>query len=915
MINRPTPKRAACALLAAAPILAAVLAGRAPAASDGPFADFIEPDFPFITSTVDARPLGAAFSPGNVATRGLVVQLGNGGWALFDPDLLRMAAAWTGDAVSLTTMAQISYQEPGNKNNQIPTILGKPVFTTGIYPGWTAGDPDFRDPRAPGPNPADPGRGPLPAEQARWSGVYTVGDRAVLAYTVGGTELYEQPGSVKVGDQVGIVRTLRTGRIAAPLTLVAAEAPAAERFVVRGNTAIAQQRGSDTVTAVSVVGAPRGARLQVERDRYLTLRLPAGGGSLFRVVVWRGPAAERAAFDRMLRGRTEMADFRRGGPARWAGAEVTRGTRSPDTAAYVTDAIAVPIPNRWRRNVRVADVDFLGDGRAAVVTFEGDVWMVAGIDDGLDELRWSRFASGLYEPMSVQVVNDEVYVYGREGIVRLHDLNDDGEADYYENFTNLVHQSIESREFPLSMDEKPGGGFYVSRGAALDNGPRTSPSIMPGFRAGSRHAGTVVEISADGRSASYFATGLREPFIATHPVTGVVAASDQQGNFVPTTPVYLLKRGGFYGVVPTAYRDPVPVEVDEALAWIPHQVDRSGAGEAWVTGDRMGFGGDALVHVSYGRPGVFRVYADSAAGSRVGGVIPLLRSFTAPALKAQYNPADGHLYLTGFTIWDTNAKGVTAFNRVRYTGRPSPLPLAARAGTQGVVLTFAAPLDPAVADAARFRVQRWNYRRTSAYGSGNFRLDGLPGRDTLRVASAHLSTDRRSLLLVLPEMTEAMQMSVAYDLRPGAERALSDTLHLTLNRAPELDLAAAGFGAVDWRGSIARAAATRPAAPPAVVSARTGAEVFQRIGCAGCHSTDGSTTGRMGPTLRNLLGAQRRFTDGTSLRADDDYVRSSIREPAAKIVAGYAEGMPSYLGVLTDAEIESIVAYIGSLAN
>ena len=96
---------------------------------------------------------------------------------------------------------------------------------------------------------------------------------------------------------------------------------------------------------------------------------------------------------------------------------------------------------------------------------------------GSDPQAW------LFEPMSLQVVNDQVYVYGRDGLVRLNDVNGDGEADFYENFSDLSVQTLESREFPLSMGLKPGGGFYLSRGGALDNGPRTAPSIAPGFRA------------------------------------------------------------------------------------------------------------------------------------------------------------------------------------------------------------------------------------------------------------------------------------------------------------------------------------------------------------------------------------------------------------------------------------------------
>jgi cytochrome c2 len=897
---------------------AGFMSQRLPASSEGPLADFVEPHFPFITTTVDARDLGDGFPERNVATRGVAILLGNDTYAAFDPDLLRMAVGWSGEFVDMTTMAQISYQDAFNKNNQIPKVRGTPVFTTGIYPGWWSGAPDFQDPREPGPNPADPGRGPIPTELGRWNGLYVHGDRVVLSYETHGTQIYEQPGSVAVDGDVGIVRAFRTGPVATPLTLVAAEFPDGFGSRVEGNTALIYHgTRNDTVAAIGLVDAPRGARLRVIDNRYVIVELPRGTrANQFRVVLWRGATDDRARFARMLQGRTQMVDFSRGGPAHWPGTTTTRGVVAPDTSAYVVDQVTLPLPNQWRRNVRAADVDFFSDGRAAVATFEGDVWILSGLDDGLGRLEWKRFASGLYETMSVRLLDDEVYVYGREGIVRLHDLNGDGEADFYENFSNLSHQSIESREFPLSMDLSPAGGFYLSRGGALDAGPRTSDRIAPGFRAGSRHSGAVLEISPDGRSSSVFASGLREPFIASHPTLGLVSASDQQGNFVPTTPVHLLSSGGFYGVEPTAHR-PLPAAADEPLVWIPHTVDRSGAGQAWVPGDPMGFGPDALIHMSYGKPGVFRVYADSSAGAMQGAVVTLLKGYTDPLLKGRYNPHDGHLYLTGFKVWDSNAQGVTAFNRIRYTGQPRSLPTGVHPGEQGVLLTFPTELDPSsLTDLSGFEASRWNYQRTSAYGSGNFRLDGEPGRDTLQVAAAHLSPDRKALLLVVPEMREVMQLTLGYRVRATDGRTLSDTLYLTVHRSAEMDLARVGLQNVDWRADLARAPATVARADQAVASVAAGAEISQRMGCTACHSLQlRADEASMGPPFLGLFGSARTFTDGTTRVADAAYLRQSILEPAAHVVQGYPNTMPSYLGVLSDTEIESLVLYIRSLGN
>ena len=136
-------KRTLAGALCGAVLAVAAASKVGSAAWDDPFAPFVEPGFPFIVSTVDAGKLGAAFPERNLAVRCVVLMLGNDSYACFDTDLLRMSAAWQGGFVSMTTMAQVSYQQPFNKNNQIPRVLGKPIVATGIYPGWMGASPAY----------------------------------------------------------------------------------------------------------------------------------------------------------------------------------------------------------------------------------------------------------------------------------------------------------------------------------------------------------------------------------------------------------------------------------------------------------------------------------------------------------------------------------------------------------------------------------------------------------------------------------------------------------------------------------------------------------------------------------------------------------------------------------------------------
>ena len=131
------------------------------------------------------------------------------------------------------------------------------------------------------------------------------------------------------------------------------------------------------------------------------------------------------------------------------------------------EEVGLPVPNPWKRNVRLSAFAFFKNGDAAMATFDGDIWIVTGLAGQLDSVRWQRFASGLHEPIGLEIVDDEIYVFTRNGIIRLHDKDRNGEADFYENFSSVVPQTAETREFANDIVAKPGGGFYLAKAGRL----------------------------------------------------------------------------------------------------------------------------------------------------------------------------------------------------------------------------------------------------------------------------------------------------------------------------------------------------------------------------------------------------------------------------------------------------------------
>jgi cytochrome c oxidase subunit 2 len=99
---------------------------------------------------------------------------------------------------------------------------------------------------------------------------------------------------------------------------------------------------------------------------------------------------------------------------------------------------------------------------------------------------------------------------------------------------------------------------------------------------------------------------------------------------------------------------------------------------------------------------------------------------------------------------------------------------------------------------------------------------------------------------------------------------------------------------------------------PAESPTAAGAKLFQKLGCGGCHRAD---TTALGPSLEGLFGRTVRMGDGTTVVADETYIRESILTPNAKVVAGYQPLMPPFLGQIGEEGLLQIIAYVKSLSK
>jgi cytochrome c oxidase subunit 2 len=99
---------------------------------------------------------------------------------------------------------------------------------------------------------------------------------------------------------------------------------------------------------------------------------------------------------------------------------------------------------------------------------------------------------------------------------------------------------------------------------------------------------------------------------------------------------------------------------------------------------------------------------------------------------------------------------------------------------------------------------------------------------------------------------------------------------------------------------------------PAASLSEGGEKLFTSLACANCHKADG--TGRC-PSLVGLFGKTVQLADGNKVVADEAYIRESILQPAAKVVAGYQPVMPTFQGLVTEDGVLQLVEYIKSLGE
>jgi hypothetical protein len=767
----------------------------------------------FLTATIKAP------SPAdNNAMKGIAIKLGSdparSAAICFDADLLRVSAGWTGGFLKLKGTPF------DGSHGSWPEVNGTQVFGTRQGPGWASADGGFADPR---PEPF----GPLPSGWAKYKGLYRSGDRTVISYTVGGVAVLELPWAEWAdGDEATkpvITRTFNIEPTTRPIELVVcdvpasndnqeADAPANKTLVVRS-----KDEAAGVTPLVSTVGAPEGAKFRLipmEGGSRCVLTLPASAKPMaFRLFVGNEANFDSSKYHQAKAACKEpldLAPFTKGGASQWPQTVVTKGTLGSGDGPYVVDTLTAPDENPFKSWIRFGGMDFFEGGTsAALSTWSGDVWTVTGIDATLEKLTWRRFAAGLFQPLGLRIVEGKIYVLGRDGITRLDDLDGDGEADFYAAFNHDMAVTTGFHEFAFDLQTDPEGNFYFSKAGPVKSGGR-------GFDTIAANSGALMKVYKDGKTLVNYATGFRAPNGIGVGPEGQVTSGDNEGTWMPKCRLNLVKPGGFYGVVDLAHRDDRPTMYDEPICWFPKDVDNSGGGQAWVTSDRWGPFSGRLLHTSYGTCSLYLALVDQQADHIQGGVVKFPVKFLSGIMRPRFNAADGQLYIAGLRGWQSSAAQDACFQRVRYTGKPANMVTALKVTKTGLDLTFTDPVDPEDAnDADSYDLEQWNYLWCGEYGSDDYsastpdfaaktlelnrlRLDPAKnreaiealtksfakGHDEVKVESAKLSADGKTISLAIKDLKPVMQMRIRGKLKAADGQKINLEVYNTINFVP-----------------------------------------------------------------------------------------------------------------------------------
>ncbi len=187
---------------------------------------------------------------------------------------------------------------------------------------------------------------------------------------------------------------------------------------------------------------------------------------------------------------------------------------------------------------RVGDIEFMGDGRLVLCTWDGEVFVLNNVTDGSNrDVKVTKIADGLCEPLGITIVEGDIYVLQRWELTKLIDHDGDGIIDEYKSVCDTWGTTANFHEWSFGLIHRD-EYFYCTLGIALGSGAHNQPVDR----------GKALRIAMDG-SFEHIAYGLKEPNGIGFGPDGEIFVADNEGEGNPVNKIVHIPHEGkpFYG--------------------------------------------------------------------------------------------------------------------------------------------------------------------------------------------------------------------------------------------------------------------------------------------------------------------------------------------------------------------------------
>lgn len=448
--------------------------------------------------------------------------------------------------------------------------------------------------------------------------------------------------------------------------------------------------------------------------------------------------------------------------------------------------------------MEVSGMEWIG-GTLAVAIRKGEIWMIENaLAEDRKKIGYRLFASGLHEPLGLTLDGRDLLVSQRAEITRLQDNNHDGVADAYLTECDGWNVSGNYHAYTYGPERDGKGNLWVSLNLGM--GKLANNSI--GWR------GWVGTIGGDGQFLPK-SFGVRSPCGLGTNREGDVFFSDQQGTWIPTTPIYHLRPGVFYGnqeSLGTLKEEGAPFQMSsipganqpypKALQGCPEFVPPA----VWLPYNKMGrsatdlqlidqdgkfgpFDGQFLVG-EFTNSEVNRIFLEKVGGEYQGACFPFLKNFPAAVVRLSFAP-DGSLFV-GMTNrgWSSLGNRSYGLHRVVAT-KVSPFSIQEmRAKPDGFELRFTEPVRAeSVLNAGALEMTSYTYEYSKRYGGDEIETKSH------ELGEIEISEDGLQVRFRVKEMRPLY----VHELRTKGIRSANgreldhNSAYYTLNRIPKRD--------------------------------------------------------------------------------------------------------------------------------